>query len=242
MSCKNIMQRKLILVGSIGFIGTFLLNLLVQYSYPSGKSMFFHPQWQESIWILIYLVFLTVVVIGVLCSIFGKRLEKNVINKKASYLRLVVAIPVFLFGAFLSIFSVFDFGLDRIASLIFGLLYMYSSYLIFIPLRNKVSLPAHITNKCLVSISVCLCLIVFVLPAINYLTPVKSEHFDKFIFSSYENGFIYSLFAIVFAVGINLRLERGSGHKVIFIVLGLSLAAVLIILASMVIYVIAHLA
>jgi len=201
--------------------------------------MVFHHQWQESFWVAIYLLFLISFAVGVLYFIFGKKLETNSINKKASHLRLILVIPIFLYGAFLSSLSIFDFGLDRVNSFIFGLLYMYSSYLVFLPLRNRVSLPKSLTNKNLAYISVGLCLTVFILPTFKYF--IKSKYYGSFIFSSYENGYIYSLFAIAFAIGINMKFERGSGHKLIFIALGVSLIFVLTLIAYMVIYVISHL-
>ena len=233
-------QNRFILIGIIGFIGTFFINLLVQYNYPSYKNLIFHRQWQESFWIAIYLLFLISFIIGILYFIFGKKLETNSIDKKASYLRLIVAVPLFLFGAFLSSVSIFDLGWDRVDSFTFGSLYMYSSYLVFIPLRNRVSLPKILTNKSLVYIAIGLCLTVFILPTLKYL--IKSKYYSSFIFSSYENGYIFSLFAIAFAIGINLKLERGSGHKLVFIALGTSLIIVLTLIISMVVSVISSLA
>jgi len=242
MNYKNLPSINISVAGTIGFSCTLILNLLVQFNFPSYENMIFTPQWMRSIWLPLYLLSLAVLLVGISLFVFGKSREIGAIDKKTNYSRLAIAVLLFLFGAFPFFGSIFDPGWDRIDAFVFGLVYIFSAYLIFIPLYNKKSLPTGMATKYLICIAAGSCLVVLILPAVYYLVPFKPARTDSLIFSSYENGYIYGLFAVAFAIGLNLRLERGAGHKIIFLVLGISTAIVLISIAYLTIYVISSLA
>lgn len=233
MNCKMTPLNKL-LITIVGFFVALFINVLVQYNFPRYNKSIFDYQWQASIWVFIYLFFLFALIILTLYFIFGDKSKTDSIIKKPSYFRLIIVVPLFLLGAFLTSLNITDFRWNRIDPLIFGLFYLYSAYLIFIPLINKLTLSKNITDKHLILIAVGLCISVFIPPSILYFLPQSSSNIfiTSLILSPYDNGYIFSLFAIAFAIGLNLKLERDSGHKIIFKALGVSCILVLLVITS----------
>ena len=160
---------------------------------------------------------------------------------KASKWRLVIGVPIFIYGFFLIWVAIFNLWRD-LDILIFGMLFSYSSFLFLAPLKNLKTFPENWNARYSFFISLIIYVIFFV-PAILWLTKtVKSPFFNELVFSSYENGYTLSFLLILLAFGFNANYERGIHKRYFFIPLIVSVAIIILFVIIMILSVMSGIA
>lgn len=157
---------------------------------------------------------------------------------KGSYSRLIIAIPLALYGIFWIGYYFASIG-DPYYSLgfkylVFGSLYASAGYLSYIPIRGKAAIPHTWSDEQTTWFCIVTCSLVFLLLPMKYI-PID------FFNSPWEDGLPLSLLAIAFITAMNMRLEKRKGYRLVFGCIALSIVAVLALVAWIVISVIASL-
>jgi hypothetical protein len=156
---------------------------------------------------------------------------------RGSYSRLIIAIPLALYGIFwigyyfLSIGDYYSLGFKY---LVFGALYASAGYLAYIPIRGRAAIPHTWSDKQVTWFCIVTCGLIFL------LLPMSNIPID-FFNTPWEDGLPLSFLAIALVTAMNMRLEKRKGYRLIFGCIALSIVGVLAVVAWAVISVIASL-
>ena len=131
--------------------------------------------------------------------------------------RVLAGVPAILFGLFLILIFINTPNIKYLNLLIFGGVYCYSGFLFIAPLLSKRTIPCALTKTKSYLISISSCALLVILPILYFNKFVSWQPFNKFIFSSYENGYILSVLVLLIALGFNVKLEQNIDKKSFFL-------------------------
>jgi len=158
---------------------------------------------------------------------------------KASHFRVIIYAPLILYGLFWVGYFILSLN-DPYYSLgikyfLFGILYVFSGYLAYLPVSGKRAIPKNWSDRKITALCVFLCCLVFILLPMKWLVPID------FFNSPWEDGLPLSLMAISFVTAMNMKFEQRIGASKIYITLVLSTVAIVLVVAFIIMSVITSL-
>jgi len=160
--------------------------------------------------------------------------------EKTSHYRVLIFAPLILYGLFWTGYFVISFN-DPYYSLstkylAFGILYILAGYLAYLPVTGKRAIPKSWSDRKITALCILLCALVFVLLPMKWLIPID------FFNSPWEDGLPLSFMAISFVTAMNMKHEKRVGASKIYITLAISIVAIAVFVALIMVSVIGSLA